>query len=68
MLFKKSEPRRWHPCLVITIGALSVIGAVTVANAARGMADTVKNKIKSFMQRTPECNIMQCDCDESAGQ
>ena len=48
MFFKKSEPKRWHPCLVLTIGALSIIGAVTIANASKCAINTAKTKIKSF--------------------
>ena len=62
MLFKKSEPRRWHPCLVIAIGALTVIGAVTVTNAARRMMDNMKTKMKSMWQKAPECECMSEEC------
>ena len=48
MFFKKTEPKRWHPCLVLTIGALSIIGAVTITNASKCAISTAKNKIKSF--------------------
>ena len=51
MLFKKSEPRRWHPCLVMTIGALSVIGAVTVASVTKDVTERIKNRMMSIMKR-----------------
>ena len=63
MLFKKSEPRRWHPCLVIAVGALAVVGAVTVTNAAKQMVEGIKSKMKSMWQKSPECqdDLMQCE-------
>lgn len=47
MFFKKKEPRGWHPCLVIAIGALTVVGAVSVANNAKTLIMKAKDKMMS---------------------
>lgn len=59
MLFKKSEPRRWHPCLVITIGALTAIGAATIATMSKDAMCKIKDKIKSMWNKKEECG---CGC------
>ena len=67
MFFKKSEPKRWHPCLVLTIGALSIIGAVTITNASKCAINNAKTKIKSFFSpksssSPSEDDSDSCDC------
>ena len=47
MFFKKKEHRGWHPCLVIAIGALTVVGAVSVANNAKCLIMKAKDKMMS---------------------
>ena len=65
MFFKKTEPKRWHPCLVLTIGALSIIGAVTVTNASKCAINNAKNKIKSFFSPKPKSPSSDDDSDAS---
>ncbi|MBR7116309.1 MAG: hypothetical protein IKC87_01200 [Clostridia bacterium] len=57
MLFKKSEPRRWNPCLVIAIGTLTVIGAVTVTNVSKRLMEKMKYKMKSMWKRSDDCEM-----------
>lgn len=63
MLFKKNDSRRWHPCLVITIGALAAIGAAAVAASSKRMMCTVKNKLSSMWKKNCEdsCST-DCEC------
>ncbi len=58
MFFKKKEPRGWHPCLVIAIGALTVVGAVSVANNAKSLIMKAKDKMMSvFSSSTSGCEF-----------
>ena len=63
MFLKKNEPKRWHPTLGLITGALTVIGAVTVTNAARTVFRRIKSKMSSFCSLG---NMMpkSCSCDE----
>ena len=56
MLFRKSEPRRWHPALVITIGALTAIGTATIVTMSKDAMCTVKDKITSLFKKKEECS------------
>ncbi len=47
MIFRRKEPRGWHPCLVIIVGALTVVGAVSVANNTKGLIMKAKEKMMS---------------------
>ena len=63
MFFKKSEPKKWCPTLGLVMGTLTVIGAVTVTNAARSVISRVKSKMSSLCSignMTPK----PCTCDE----
>ena len=59
MLFKKSEPRRSRPTMALTVGALTVIGAVTVGNAVKSAFSKIKSKVSSM------CGAKSCDGNSS---
>ncbi len=56
MFFKKSEPKRWHPCIVIGAMALLAVGAVTVVNGGKKLLAEAKSKMRAMWHRA------ECDC------
>ena len=54
MFLKKHERGRLSPTIGLAMGALTVIGAVTVTNAARTLISRVKSKMSSL------CTIGGC--------
>jgi hypothetical protein len=56
MFFGKSEKKRWHPGLVIVIGALATIGGIAVLDRGKCLLMGVKDKMTSMMRG-------HCDCD-----
>ena len=63
MFFKKSEPKRWSPTLGLIMGALTVVGAITVVNAAKSTINRVKSKMSSFCS-LGHMSPSPCTCDE----
>jgi hypothetical protein len=49
MFFKRKESKGWHPCLVITVGALAMVGAISVANNTKGLIMKAKDKMMSVI-------------------
>lgn len=65
MLFRKSEPKRWRPTMAITVGALTVVGAITVTNALKSAACKIKSKMSSMLGGMSHCETPDvCECDE----
>lgn len=61
MLFKKSE-RKAHTCMTLAIGALAVIGAVTVVKCGQNMARCASDKVSSMMRGM----MTKMDCETCA--
>ena len=64
MFFKKSEPKRMSSTLGLAMGALTVIGAITVTNAARSLIGRVKSKMSSLCSIKMAANPCSCDEDD----
>lgn len=62
MFFKKNEPKRMSPTFGLAVGALTVIGAITVTNAARSVISRVKSKMSSLCSMRMMSN--PCNCNE----
>ncbi len=58
MFLKKKEPRGWHPCIVMAVGALAVFGAVCVANNAKGLIMKTKDKMMTVFGK--------CTCEDGS--
>ena len=64
MIFKKSEPRKCHPTVALMVGALTVIGAVTVANVSRNLCAKMKSKMRSIWQPMQKSCSPICECED----
>lgn len=49
MLIKKSDRRRCHPCVAIAIGALAIIGAVSVTEKGKAWLSSKMARAKRIM-------------------
>ena len=58
MLFRKSERKKHSAVLVLTVGALATVGALSITKYARDMMCDAKAKIKDFFSKK------KCDCQE----
>lgn len=57
MFFKRSEPRGTHPCLIIAVGILAMVGAVAIVNESRNMMTRAKDKMMSLFNK---CKSEDC--------
>ena len=62
MLIKKSDRRRCHPCVAIAIGALAVIGAVSVTEKGKAWLASKMTRAKSLMTRFPQPEGCDDEC------
>lgn len=51
MFMKKKEPRGWHPCVVLAVGGLAVVGAVIVTNHAKCLIMKMKDRIGTMLHK-----------------
>lgn len=64
MFFKRHEKKRFPTCIALGIGALAVIGAMTVKCKGKEIANCVSTKVKSIFHKQPHGTMMkQCECD-----
>ena len=49
MFFKKSESKRWPACIVLTIGSLAAIGALTISKSGKKIAMNAWQKVKGML-------------------
>lgn len=61
MLLKKSDKKRCHPCVAIAIGALAVIGAVSVTEKGKEWISSKMAKAKALISK----NGAGCDCESN---
>lgn len=57
MFFKRSEPRGTHPCLIIAVGILAMVGAVAIVNESRSMMSKAKDKMMTLFNK---CKSEDC--------
>ena len=50
MFFGKSEKKRWHPGLVIAIGALAAIGGLAIVERGKCLVGSMKDKMMAVMR------------------
>lgn len=51
--------------MAITVGALTVVGAITVTNALKSAACKIKSKMSSMLGGMSHCETPDvCECDE----
>lgn len=56
MFFKKNERRTHSACVILTVGALAAVGAITIMKCGREMASDVFCKVKSlFKSERAQC-------------
>ena len=58
MLFRKSERKKHSAVLVLAVGALATVGALSITKCAKDMLCDTKNKIKDFFSKK------KCECTE----
>lgn len=59
MLFKRSEPKHRGSAMGLAVGALAVVGAIAVGNAAKSALGKIKSKLSSM------CSLGKCDQSEA---
>lgn len=59
MFFGRSEHKRANPYVILAIGGLAMVGAITLTRCARNTVRSVKNKVKCTFRGTDvnECPI-----------
>lgn len=63
MFFKKHEKKTCPACLIIGIGALTFIGAMTVKCKGKALVDRVSAKWKSLCGKGTHGTVTpQCEC------
>ncbi len=58
MLFGRSDKKRSHPIVAVTIGGLAMLGAFSVVRCAKRMMKTSTDKVTGAMKRM----MGSCDC------
>lgn len=61
MFFKKSEHKRSHPYVALTIGTLAMIGAFSVVRCGKKRIKTMCHTVRSFVKRKSEEGCCLCD-------
>lgn len=56
MLFGKTEHRRSHPYVAITIGTLAMIGAFSVVRCAKRTVKCASDKMTSMFKSKEKCD------------
>ena len=51
MLMKKNGHKKCATCVILTVGALAAVGAMTVTGKGRELMCCFKNKLKGMMSR-----------------
>ncbi len=58
MLFRKSEHKRSHPYVAITIGTLAMIGAFTVVKGSKKTVRCVCDKMRGILSGADKCDCV----------
>ena len=63
MIFRKSERKKLPTVLGLTMGALAVVGFMSIKNKGKEMVSSVTGKMKNmFHKKSPEdCFMDSCD-------
>ena len=51
MLFRKTERKRHSACVILTIGALATIGAISIVKDGKQMINQLGTKVKGFLKK-----------------
>ena len=63
MFLRKTERKRHSVCVILTIGALAAVGAITVTRSGKQILREATSKIKGFFKKDScECQIDRDDC------
>lgn len=61
MLFRKSESRRMHPYVALTIGTLAMIGAFSVVKCTKRTAKCMCDKMTSMFKNEKSTECQACE-------
>jgi hypothetical protein len=61
MLFGKTEHRRTHPYVALTIGTLAMIGAFSVVKCTKRTAKCMCDKMTSMFKTKEQCDSAACE-------
>ena len=61
MLFGKTEHRRMHPYVAMTIGTLAMIGAFSVVKCTKRTAKCMCDKMTSMFRTEKQCDTTACE-------
>ena len=51
MFFRKTERKKHSACVILTVGALAAIGAISVTRCGKQMLNDAMYKVKSFLKK-----------------
>lgn len=63
MFFRKTERKKHSACVILTVGALAAIGAISVTKCGKQMLNDAMCKVKSFFKKEKSC-MCPTDCEE----
>ena len=63
MFFRKTERKKHSACLILTVGALAAIGAVSITKCGKQMINDACCKVKSFFKKEKNC-MCSTECEE----
>ena len=62
MFFRKTERKKHSACVILTIGALAAIGAVSITRSGKQMLSDASAKIRGFFKKE------MCECNSECGE
>ncbi|MBE6645507.1 MAG: hypothetical protein E7612_09080 [Ruminococcaceae bacterium] len=63
MFFRKTERKKHSACLILTVGALAAIGAVSITRSGKQIINELGTKVKGFFKKEAcTCPTVQEDC------
>lgn len=63
MFFRKTERKKHSACVILTVGALAAIGAVSITKCGKRMINDACCKVKSFFKKEKSC-MCPPECEE----
>lgn len=63
MFFRKTERKKHSACVILTVGALAAIGAISITKCGKQMLNEACCKVKSFFKKEKSC-MCPTECEE----
>lgn len=63
MIFRKSERKKWPTVIGLTMGALAVVGFMSIKNRGKEMVSCATRKMKNMLHKKDECDFPMGSCE-----